>query len=131
MSKFTSDNKEVPARCWYYLLEFNDLDRWEILFLMFSKERLMDLTYDEFWKLFKVVVERDFEKRNDPFNGDRKITLDDKEVPDRCWQYLRSFHLYDTNDIMLNTVSLDRIQDLTFDEFWKYFEVVTKKELER
>lgn len=129
--KYTSDNKGVPARCWYYLLEFNDLYGWETLFSMFSSQRLMDLTYDEFWKLFKTIVEKDFENRNEPFRGDRKTTIDDREVPDRCWQYLYSFSHYDTEDTMFHTVSAERVCDLMFDEFWKYFEVVTKKELER
>ena len=46
-----------------------------------------------------------------------KYTSDNKEVPDRCWQYLRSFHLW--------------IRDLTFDEFWKYFATVIKRELQQ
>jgi len=27
--KLTIDNKEVPDRCWYYLLDFNDRDNFE------------------------------------------------------------------------------------------------------
>ena len=128
--KETNVKDRVPARCWYYLLEFNDLDGWETMWRMFSKERLLDLTFNEFWELFYKATGEDFATKDTIEYGDKKTTIDDKEVPDRCWQYLKSFNERDNGNIMLNLVIGDRVYDLTFDNFWKYFEFVTKLEFE-
>lgn len=49
----------VPARCWYYLLEFNDRDRWETMHEMFGVIKLHSLTQEQFWKLFRRATEID------------------------------------------------------------------------
>jgi hypothetical protein len=56
--KETFDNKLVPSRCYYYLLDFNDVtDKKYILEVNPESEgRLMLLTYDEFWMLFDIAT---------------------------------------------------------------------------
>jgi len=57
--KETFDNKKVPARCWYYLLDFNDRTNKKFI-LEIEPEcegRLFMLTFDQFWKLWKVATE--------------------------------------------------------------------------
>lgn len=63
--KATLDDKQVPARCWYYLLDFNDTtDKKFILEIEPDCQgRLSLLTYEQFWKLFKVAT--DFEITRD------------------------------------------------------------------
>lgn len=63
--KETFDNKKVPSRCWYYLLEFNDRTKWEFILEIApeSEGKLFMLTYTQFWELFKVATE--FELKGD------------------------------------------------------------------
>ena len=63
--KTTFDNKEVPARCWYYLLDFNDVTRKKFILEIEpdSEGSLSLLAYNQFWILFKKVTE--FELAND------------------------------------------------------------------
>jgi len=63
--KKTLDDKNVPSRCWYYLLDFNQRTNFK-----FIKEvepdgdgRVSLLTYDKFWELFKIATE--FEIKGD------------------------------------------------------------------
>jgi hypothetical protein len=60
--KKTADNKEVPPRCWYYLLDFNDRDDWKTMMGLFDQESLSLLTEFQFWELFKVATQRDIPK---------------------------------------------------------------------
>lgn len=132
--KQTIDGKNVPYWCWYYLLDFNDMDGRETMNDMFFSKRLMNLTSDEFWSLFGVVTKKEIEFKDIIINktqlSDRRLTLDDGEVPDRCWDYLYSFTSADEKELISNTVSQERPCDLTTEEFWKYFEVVATKEFE-
>jgi len=50
--KTLSDGTEVPSRTYYYLLDFNEANKWRYMFDNFSKSRLCDLTAPEYWKLF-------------------------------------------------------------------------------
>jgi len=63
--KITFDNQKVPARCWYYLLDFNGVtDKKFILEIEpLSEGRLSLLTYVQFWELFKIATE--FEIKRD------------------------------------------------------------------
>jgi hypothetical protein len=58
--KQTSDNKNVPDYCWYYLLAFNDKDNWKLLYEMFGVMKLHVLTYEQFWQLFEAATRQDF-----------------------------------------------------------------------
>ncbi len=57
--KTTSDNKEVPARCYYYLLDFNESNKWNLIQEMFNVNQLSYLSEKQFWDLFTVATERD------------------------------------------------------------------------
>jgi diadenosine tetraphosphate (Ap4A) HIT family hydrolase len=54
----------VPARCYYYLLDFNDRNGWDLLVSKFGKKRLADLTEEEFWQLFKEATEVDMKYKD-------------------------------------------------------------------
>ena len=66
--KTTIDDKEVPDRCWYYLLDFNDIDQWETMMSKFDKMRLCDLESHEFWELFEFATKRESETNGEYFN---------------------------------------------------------------
>ena len=53
------DGTEVPARIYYYLLDFNERYQWEYMYMTFNKKRLCDLTIDEFKQLFIHATEVD------------------------------------------------------------------------
>jgi hypothetical protein len=59
------DDTLVPARCYYYLLDFNDRTNKKFILEIApdSNGRLCLLEKDEFWKLFKIATE--FEMKND------------------------------------------------------------------
>lgn len=61
--KKTFDNKLVPSRVYYYLLDFNDsTDKKYILEVEPESEgRLMLLTYEQFWKLFDIATKKERE----------------------------------------------------------------------
>lgn len=50
--KTLADGKEVSARSYYYLLDFNDRDGWKIMIERTGKHKLHDLTLPEFIGLF-------------------------------------------------------------------------------
>lgn len=60
--KKTLDDKEVPDRCYYYLLDWNEVNRWFALKLLTDARKLNELTYDEFWILFNHAVKKDLNK---------------------------------------------------------------------
>jgi hypothetical protein len=59
--KQTFDNKDVPARCYYYLLDFNQQDDWKTIFEIEpdSEGRLFMLTYEQFWKLWEIATKKE------------------------------------------------------------------------
>ena len=63
--KNTLDDKQVPSRCWYYLLDFNDRTSKKFILQVEpdGEGRLSLLTYDKFWELFQIATE--FEIKND------------------------------------------------------------------
>jgi hypothetical protein len=46
--KKLADNKEVSAKSYYYLLDWNELDERKFINQKFNKNRLCDLTLDEY-----------------------------------------------------------------------------------
>lgn len=60
MDNKKSLKEQVPSRCYYYLLDFNDGNNWELMREMFNIDRLNLLTLEQFWKLFKAVTEKDY-----------------------------------------------------------------------
>ncbi len=50
--KKTADEKEVPSRCYYYLLECREVHK-NLLYTMFKKDSLHELTEQEFWLYFE------------------------------------------------------------------------------
>jgi hypothetical protein len=57
--KKSKDGKEIPDRCWYYLLAFNDRDNWETIERLFGTKRLSDLTMASFAQLFEIAGKQD------------------------------------------------------------------------
>lgn len=55
--KQTADGKQVPARCWYYLLEWNDDDNHKTIFEQYKTTRLHDLIQWQFWDLFRRATQ--------------------------------------------------------------------------
>lgn len=51
--------EQVPSRCWYYLLEWNDKDDWATMQENFFTKKLRDLTTEQFWELFKIATDKD------------------------------------------------------------------------
>jgi len=56
--------EQVPARCYYCLLDFNDQDNWKLINELTGKIKLNELTEEEFWKLFQTAVKQDLETFN-------------------------------------------------------------------
>lgn len=50
--KTLADGVEVNSRTWYYLLDFNDRTGWEFMMKEFNKMRIMDLTIEQYIKLW-------------------------------------------------------------------------------
>lgn len=65
--KTTLDDRQVPARCWYYLLDFNDTTQKKFILELEpdSEGRLSLLTYDQFWALFKTATEFEHQRNWD------------------------------------------------------------------
>lgn len=42
----------VPAFVWYFVLEFNDKDRWTLMSEMFNGR---NLSIEQFWQLFEAI----------------------------------------------------------------------------
>lgn len=63
--KNTLDDKQVPSRCWYYLLDFNERTNKKFILEVEpeGEGRLSLLTLDKFWQLFKIATE--FELKGD------------------------------------------------------------------
>lgn len=57
--KTLSDGTQVPARTYYYLLDFNERYNKEAMLQMFGKNRLCDLTIEEYKQLFEHATEVD------------------------------------------------------------------------
>ena len=59
--KTLADGTTVVARTYYYLLDWNDRDGWKFMQATFEKMRLMDLTIDEYIKLWIEATTKDLD----------------------------------------------------------------------
>jgi len=57
--KELNDGTKVPARCWYYLLEFGDQDNWDTLNILYKCRKLEELTKSQFYNYLAVAVAAD------------------------------------------------------------------------
>ena len=57
--KTLKDGTQVSARTYYYLLDFNEKYNWEAMVQFFNKNRLCDLTIEEYRKLFEHATDVD------------------------------------------------------------------------
>jgi len=55
------DDTQVPDRGYYYLLDWNEADRWETMLRLFDKKRLCDLELHEYIQLFEIATKKDLE----------------------------------------------------------------------
>lgn len=55
------DDTLVPGRGYYYLLDWNESDRWETMLRLFEKTRLCDLELHEYTQLFEIATKKDLE----------------------------------------------------------------------
>jgi len=54
------DGTTVLSRTYYYLLDFNDMDNWKTILTLFNKNKLCELTLNEYRQLFKVASTYDY-----------------------------------------------------------------------
>jgi hypothetical protein len=57
--KLTADGKEISSRIWYYLLDWNELDEWRSMKLIYKKDKLRDLTKAQIVELFEIATQFD------------------------------------------------------------------------
>jgi len=55
----TKDNKNIPARVWYYLLDWNEQDDWQTLRKVYEVDKLRDLDYIDVIQLFQKASSKD------------------------------------------------------------------------
>jgi hypothetical protein len=61
--KTTLDNKTIPSRVWYYLLEWKDVDNnLDYVVKKFGKASLAQFTYEELHQLFNYAVSTEFKQ---------------------------------------------------------------------
>ena len=56
----TIDNVDVTARSYYFLLDWNEKNDWEYIISQYGKEKLKDLTFEEYKQLFDYATQCDF-----------------------------------------------------------------------
>lgn len=54
--KTLADGNEVTARSYYFLLDWNEQNKHELMFNSFGKSRLCDLTLPEYKKLWMAAT---------------------------------------------------------------------------
>lgn len=54
------DDVEVPARGYYYLLDWNERDEWETILNKFNTGKLCELEIHQYKELFKIATESDY-----------------------------------------------------------------------
>lgn len=55
------DDSEVPARGYYYLLDWNEKDEWKTCFKLFGTGRLCELELNQYIQLFDTATKQDLE----------------------------------------------------------------------
>lgn len=58
--KELQDNTQVPSGIYYYLLDWNEKNRWDYMQRNFEKMRLCDLNLREFKQLFLFATSEDY-----------------------------------------------------------------------
>jgi hypothetical protein len=58
--KILADKTEVPARIYYYLLDWNEKNSWEFMTKKIGKEKLCQLNKKEFKELFREATTCDY-----------------------------------------------------------------------
>lgn len=54
-------DSEVADRGYYYLLDWNEQNKWNTITLLFNKNRLCDLELHEYVELFEIATKSDLE----------------------------------------------------------------------
>lgn len=57
--KTLADGKEVPARSYYYLLDWNEINERKYIFETFNTVRLCDLNSKQYYQLFVFATHFD------------------------------------------------------------------------
>lgn len=57
--KLTKDNVQIPSRIWYYLLDFNDRNDWQIMESIADTNKLSELTAQQLRDLFITATQID------------------------------------------------------------------------
>jgi hypothetical protein len=65
MTKNTKDNKQVPDRIWYYLLDWNERDEWETIWSRFGVNKLHECTKEQIISLFDTASRSDYSLMQD------------------------------------------------------------------
>ena len=55
-----NNNEQLPQK---NLLDFNDVNNFEVLIKIFNRKKLNELNKSEFWKLFKIATTSDIRKK--------------------------------------------------------------------
>ena len=55
------DDTEVPARGYYYLLDWNERDEWKTIIDISSSGRLCELDIKQYIELFEIATKKDLE----------------------------------------------------------------------
>lgn len=55
------DYSQVPARGYYFLLDWNEVDERKTMNELFNKNRLCDLELHEYIQLFDIATKKDIE----------------------------------------------------------------------
>lgn len=58
------DDSQVPARGYYYLLDWNEIDEWKTIARLFNTNRLCDLELHQYSQLFEIAMKSDLENMN-------------------------------------------------------------------
>lgn len=66
--KDLSDGTQVPARCYYYLLDYMDVEGKEEFEKRYGTRRLYDLNNAQFWAFFRTTAAKD-DLKNNPVVG--------------------------------------------------------------
>lgn len=51
----TKENRNIPSRVWYYLLDWNEQDEWQTLRKVYEVYKLRDLNYVDIIQLFQLA----------------------------------------------------------------------------
>ena len=55
------DDSQVPARGYYFLLDWNEVDKWKTISKLFNTNRLCDLELHQYLQLFEIAMKSDLE----------------------------------------------------------------------